>query len=51
MKLVENAVRFEPDSWKVQVKYQLTVDGIAGVDLHTVLEAMEVSVLIASSTL
>ncbi|CAK7349053.1 unnamed protein product [Dovyalis caffra] len=43
VKFTENAVRFEPDSSIVRVKYRLSVGGIAGVvDLHTVLEAMEV---------
>ncbi|KAF2284861.1 hypothetical protein GH714_031361 [Hevea brasiliensis] len=42
VRFMENAVRFEPDSGGIRVKYQLSMDGIAGVDLHTVLEALEV---------
>lgn len=52
MKFVENAVQFEPDSSIVRVKYRLSVDGIAGVvDLHSVLDSMEVSAPIISSFL
>lgn len=43
MKFVESAVRFEKESNRVLVKYQLTVDGLDGIELRTVLEAMEVS--------
>lgn len=43
MKFVESAVRFKKESNRVLVKYQLTVDGLDGIELRTVLEAMEVS--------
>eukprot|EP00257_Ricinus_communis_P021278 XP_015580723.1 centromere/kinetochore protein zw10 homolog [Ricinus communis] len=43
VKFMENAVTFEPDSGGIRVKYQLSIDGIiAGIDLRTVLEALEV---------
>ncbi|KAJ8749364.1 hypothetical protein K2173_018853 [Erythroxylum novogranatense] len=42
VRFMENAVRFDPDSGTVEVKYQLSVDQISGVDLRTILEAMEV---------
>ncbi|KAH9793479.1 Centromere/kinetochore protein zw10-like [Citrus sinensis] len=42
VKFVESAVRFEKESNRVLVKYQLTVDGLDGIELRTVLEAMEV---------
>ncbi|KAJ9176843.1 hypothetical protein P3X46_012115 [Hevea brasiliensis] len=42
VRFMDNAVRFEPDSGGIRVKYQLSMDGIAGVDLRTVLEALEV---------
>lgn len=43
---MEIAIRFEPNSGGIRVKYRLSMDGIAGVDFHTVLEALEVSVLV-----
>lgn len=43
MKFVESAVRLEKESNRVLVKYHLTVDGLDGIELRTVLEAMEVS--------
>lgn len=39
---MESAVHFEKESNRVLVKYRLTVDGIDGIELCTVLEAMEV---------
>ncbi|XP_050206120.1 centromere/kinetochore protein zw10 homolog isoform X2 [Mercurialis annua] len=43
VKLMENAVQFDPDTGRIRVKYRLRADGIiSGVDLRTVLEAMEV---------
>ncbi|XP_037492928.1 centromere/kinetochore protein zw10 homolog [Jatropha curcas] len=42
VRFMENAVRFEPDSGGIRVKYDLCIDGVVGVDLYTVLEALEV---------
>lgn len=42
MKFMESAVHFEKESNRVLVKYRLSVDGIDGIELRTVLEAMEV---------
>lgn len=39
---MKNAVQFEPEVNGVRVRYQLSADGNNGVDLRTVLEAMEV---------
>lgn len=48
---MESAVHFEKESNRVLVKYRLSVDGIDGIELRTVLEAMEVSfVLYVPST-
>ncbi|KAG2327775.1 hypothetical protein Bca52824_010503 [Brassica carinata] len=41
-KFMENAVRFELDSRKLRISYQLTVGETNGIALSTVLEAMEV---------
>ncbi|XP_010413935.1 PREDICTED: centromere/kinetochore protein zw10 homolog isoform X2 [Camelina sativa] len=41
-KFMENAVRFELESSRLQIKYQLSVGETAGIALSTVLEAMEV---------
>lgn len=41
-KFMENAVQFKKESNTVRVKYQLSVDGIEGVELPSVLEAMDV---------
>ncbi|KAG5396545.1 hypothetical protein IGI04_018359 [Brassica rapa subsp. trilocularis] len=41
-KLMETAVRFEVDSRKLRISYQLTVGETNGIALRTVLEAMEV---------
>lgn len=43
MRFMEKAVQFEQESNHVRVKYGLSVDGIDGIELRTVLEAMEVS--------
>ena len=42
-KFMEYAVRFEQDSRRIRVKYRLSVDEIDGIELHTVVEAMDVS--------
>ncbi|XWS36738.1 hypothetical protein CRYUN_Cryun20dG0111500 [Craigia yunnanensis] len=42
-KFVENAVRFEQDSRTIRVKYRSSVDEIDGIELHIVLEAMDVA--------
>lgn len=41
-KFMENAVRFELDSRKLRINYQLSVGETTGIALSTVLEAMEV---------
>ncbi|TXG55440.1 hypothetical protein EZV62_020696 [Acer yangbiense] len=41
-RFMENAVRFDPESNGVRVRYRLSADGNDGVELRTVLEAMEV---------
>ncbi|XP_044466367.1 centromere/kinetochore protein zw10 homolog isoform X2 [Mangifera indica] len=41
VKYMESAVQFEQESNRVLVKYRLNVEGIDGIELHTVLEAME----------
>ncbi|XP_031262217.1 centromere/kinetochore protein zw10 homolog isoform X2 [Pistacia vera] len=41
VKYMESAVRFERESNRVLVNYRLNVDGIDGIELRTVLEAME----------
>lgn len=43
-KFMENAVRFELDSSRLRIKYQLSVGETAGIALSTVLEAMEVGI-------
>ena len=44
MKFMENAVRFEREPNKLRVKLRLSVDGgTHGVELHTIMEAMDVS--------
>ncbi|XVF21059.1 hypothetical protein REPUB_Repub12eG0057800 [Reevesia pubescens] len=43
VKFMENAVRFEQDSRTIRVKYRLCVDEIDRIELHTVLEAMDVA--------
>lgn len=42
-KFMENAVRFEQDSRTIRVKYKLCVDKMDGIELHTVMEAMDVA--------
>lgn len=36
-------MRFDREANAVHVKYQITVDGINGLDLYTVMNAMDVS--------
>lgn len=43
MKFMEKAVRFDGDLNQIEVKYQLEVQNLSGVQLQMVLEAMEVS--------
>ncbi|KAL8474248.1 hypothetical protein ACS0TY_030899 [Phlomoides rotata] len=43
LRYVENAVRFEQDGIAVRIKYQTTVNGIAGLELYTVMTAMDVA--------
>lgn len=43
LRFMENAVRFEQDGNAVHVKHQITVDGINGLELFTVMNAMEVA--------
>lgn len=40
---MENAVRFDEQATAVRVKYQSSVNGSDGIELRTVLEAMDVS--------
>ncbi|XWS75818.1 hypothetical protein CRYUN_Cryun01aG0124800 [Craigia yunnanensis] len=40
---MENAVRFEQDSRTIRLKYRLFVNEFDGIELHTVLEAMDVA--------
>jgi centromere/kinetochore protein ZW10 len=40
---MENAVRFERDPSRLHVQYRLSHDGINGIELQTVLEALDVS--------
>ena len=40
---MEKAVQFNGKSNRVEVKYHLEVDSISGIELQTVMEAMEVS--------
>ncbi|XP_057955658.1 centromere/kinetochore protein zw10 homolog [Malania oleifera] len=42
VRFIEKAVQFEKEQNSVRVKYQLTVNEIDGVELHRVLEAMDV---------
>lgn len=43
MRFIGNAVRFERESNRIRVKYVLSVDGNDGIELRTVLEALDVS--------
>ena len=43
MKFMEKAVRFDGDLNQVEVKYHLEVENVNGIQLHTVVEAMDVS--------
>lgn len=42
VKFMENAVRFERDPSRLHVQYRLSHDGINGIELQTVLEALDV---------
>ncbi|KAH1211766.1 Centromere/kinetochore protein zw10 [Glycine max] len=42
MKFMEKAVRFDGDLNQVEVKYHLEVENVNGIQLHTVVEAMDV---------
>lgn len=42
MRFIGNAVRFERESNRIRVKYVLSVDGNDGIELRTVLEALDV---------
>ncbi|OMO49372.1 RZZ complex, subunit Zw10 [Corchorus capsularis] len=48
-KFMENAVQFEQNSRTIRVKYRLSVDQIDGIELHTVLEAMDVAGILGYS--
>lgn len=43
MKFMENGVRFELETIRLHVQYRLNHDGINGIELRTVFEAMDVS--------
>ncbi|KAI3457630.1 hypothetical protein Pfo_014293 [Paulownia fortunei] len=43
LRFMENAVRFEQEGNAVHVKYQTTMNGIDGLELYTVLQAMHVA--------
>lgn len=43
MRFIGNAVQFERESNRIRVKYVLSVDGNDGIELRTVLEALDVS--------
>lgn len=43
MKFMQNAVRFERDTNRLLVQYRLRLNGVDGIELRTVLEAMDVS--------
>lgn len=42
VKFMQNAVRFERDTNKLLVRFRLSLDGVDGIELQTVLEAMDV---------
>ncbi|KAE8075609.1 hypothetical protein FH972_014305 [Carpinus fangiana] len=42
VKFMQNAVRFERDTNRLLVQYRLSLDGVDGIELRTVLEAMDV---------
>ncbi|XP_022758980.1 centromere/kinetochore protein zw10 homolog isoform X2 [Durio zibethinus] len=42
-KFMDYAVQFEQDSRTIRVKYRLCVDEMDGIELHTILEAMDVA--------
>ncbi|XP_047943283.1 centromere/kinetochore protein zw10 homolog [Salvia hispanica] len=43
LRFMENAVRFDQDTNTVHVKYQISVDGINGLELSTIMNAMDVA--------
>ena len=43
MRFIGNAVRFERELNRIRVKYVLNIDGNDGIELRTVLEALDVS--------
>lgn len=43
MKFMETAVRYERETSRLRVQYQLSLQEIDGIELQTVLEAMNVS--------
>ena len=43
MRFMETAVRFEKERNAVRVSYQSSVNGVGGIELHTILKAMDVS--------
>lgn len=43
MRCMENAVRFEQNDDALHVKYQMTIDGVNGLELSTVMNAMDVA--------
>lgn len=45
LRLMETAICFEKEGSRLSVRSQLDVDGIEGIELHTVLVAMDVSFL------
>lgn len=45
MKILEHAVRFDQQSITLEVKYWSSIDEIDGIELRTVLEAMDVSII------
>lgn len=42
---METAISFEKEGSRLRVRSQLDVDGIEGIELHTILAAMDVSFL------
>lgn len=43
MRFIDNAVHFEGETKRIWVKYVLSIDGNDGIELKTVLEALDVS--------
>lgn len=48
MRCMDNAVRFEQENNTVHLKHQSNIKGIDGIELQTVLKAMDVSLNYAS---